>query len=114
MGSFLVKSGFLLVLFGDGRQKSASLVFIILQEHLCLILRQLDVLQLLQQVTLLLWKTAAHWTRGGKFKLWKDGSNDEHDESTCTGPIHMTDITELLPLVSVCLFIRSGLNDFQR
>lgn len=61
-----MKSGFLLLLFGDGGQQPVRLVFILLQEHLCLLLRQLDILQLLQQVALLLWKTAAHWIKEGK------------------------------------------------
>lgn len=78
VGSFLVKSGFLLLLFGDGRQQSASLVFVLLQERLRLFLRQLHILQLFQQVALLLWKTAAHWRGGGKFKLWKHVRNDVH------------------------------------
>lgn len=78
MGSFLVRSGFLLLLFGDGGQQSASLVFVLLQERLGLFLRQLDILQLLQQVALLLWKTAAHWRGEGKFKLWKLVRNNVH------------------------------------
>lgn len=69
MGPLLVKSGFLFLLFWDGGQQSACLVFILLQEHLSLILRQLDVLQLLQQVALLLRKTAARWITEGKVIL---------------------------------------------
>lgn len=63
---FLLKSVFLLVWFESGRQQSACLVFIVLQECLRLVLRQLDVLQLLQKVTLLLWKTKAHWRQRGR------------------------------------------------
>lgn len=72
MGPFPVKSGFLFLLFWDGGQQSVRLIFILLQEHLSLFLRQLDVLQLLQQVALLLGKTAAHWIKEGKFKLEAD------------------------------------------
>lgn len=58
--SLLVGSGFLLR-FGVWGQQSVSVVFVFLQQLQCLFLRQLHVLQLLQQITLLLWKTAAYW-----------------------------------------------------
>lgn len=64
-GPFLVKSGFLLLWFRVRGQQSVSLILILLQELLCLILRQLHILQLLQWITLLLWKTAAHWRMEG-------------------------------------------------
>lgn len=76
MGSFLVRSGFLLLLFGDGGQQPASLVAVLFQERPCPILRQLDVLQLLQQVAALLWKTAAHWRPEGQFEVVDAGLAD--------------------------------------
>lgn len=64
-GSALVKSRLLPLLFREGGQKSACLLSVVLQESLSLILRQLNILQLLQQVALPLWKSAAHWGRKG-------------------------------------------------
>lgn len=58
--SLLVESGFLLR-FGVWGQQSVSLVLEFLQQLQCFFQRQLHILQLLQQFTLLLWKTAAHW-----------------------------------------------------
>lgn len=60
MGPLFVKSGSLLVRFGDGGQQPVSLVLVLPQQRVCLLLRQLQVVQLLQQMVLLLWQTAAH------------------------------------------------------
>lgn len=68
MGSLLLKSGVLLLLFGDGGQQSVGLIFILLQQRLRLLLRQLYIPQLLQQVALLLWKTVAHWVKEEKLE----------------------------------------------
>lgn len=87
MGSFLVKSGFLLLLFGDGGEQSASLVLILLQERLRLFLRQLCILQLLHQVTLPLGKTAAHWKKGITLFRCQTGA--------CTGSNYGTERTQL-------------------
>lgn len=60
VGAFFVKSGSLLLRFGDGGQQPVSLVLVLSQQLLCLLLRQLHVPQLLQHIALLLWQTVAH------------------------------------------------------
>lgn len=69
VGSSFVKFGSLLLWFGDGGQQPVSLVLVLLQQLLGLFLRQLHVQQLLQQVALLLWKTAADWSQTQKLYL---------------------------------------------
>lgn len=60
----VMSSGFLLLLWYRG-QKSACTILIFLQEVLHHLLRKLHILQLLQKLAVLFWKTKAHWRKIG-------------------------------------------------